>query len=167
MIHYLRRKTKNDLSNIWNAFPETNVLLTLWAYYETLQFVIKICLKFNRSSLTEHPVLNWFLWLNKACCWLLTLWISQVVRPFQTSSSAFSVPGLSWQNDFCLSDTLCRCPMVSLDICLVRPSIGPSVFLQFLGVLVVGYITDTLASWDSIGVRWPGLQTGLGTWEWG
>lgn len=110
-------------------------------------FLTKVLVTFNRTSLTPS-VLSGFLLMNKTCCWWLTHWISPVVRPFQTSSSAFSRAGLSWQNDFCLSDTLFCYPVVEPDICLVRPSISPSVSLLCLGFLMVGYIIDALASWD-------------------
>lgn len=79
-----------------------------------------------------------------------------MVRPFQSSSSAFSKSGSPREDDFSQSDTLFCHPVLRPDICLVRPSISPRVFLLCLTPQVLSSVTDAAASWDSIGARWPG-----------
>lgn len=98
---------------------------------------------------------NWVSYFECWCC--LTLGISQVVRPLQTSSSAFST---ACQGRMISVQRFESLPHGQADICLVGTLIGSSVFLQCFGFLAASYITVTLTSWDLIHALSPGLQNG-------
>ena len=162
------------LNYIWDLCETANTLKTLLT--TALDFIVNILsvyslttiFKHNMSHIlqkppnrTEPPALNGFLFVNNACCW----WHFKYPKWWDLFKQAH-------QHLACLA---CHGTMISVchTLWVTAPWLGlifaysdhwsvPVFFLLCLGFLLVGYITDTLVSWDLSQARGPGLQTGLG-----